>query len=59
MKQHINENDIRAIIRKKNERFLMTKSKVTRLKRRLRKIKWSQKQVKEWELNRNKLFKWN
>jgi hypothetical protein len=59
MKQVINENDIRTAIRKKNERFLMTRAKAARMKRRLRKISWSRKQVKEWELNRNKLFKWN
>ena len=59
MKQGFNENDIGAIIRKKNERFLMNKEKASRLKRRLRKINWSQEQVKEWEANRKKLFKWN
>lgn len=59
MRQVINENDIRTEMRKKNERFLMTKAKAARMKRRLRKIRWSRKQVKEWEVNRNKLFKWN
>ena len=59
MKQGFNENDISSIIRKKNERFLMNKTKASRLKRRLRKINWSQEQVKEWETNRKKLFKWS
>lgn len=36
------EKEMMNIIRKKNEKFIMTPEKAARLKRRLRKIVWSE-----------------